>query len=610
MSKGKNPEKENKEPKKKKSLLWRIVKWTLLILVLIYVLLIVLSKLGGSTPILKQAVEDYISQNTGRSAKIGKLNNMSFFPDVGLDFVGLTIEDLSGNTLPITVSETKVAFRFFDVLLGRKNIRTLDIKDINIPAGVLADYNLELDRLYIEDVEEGAFLKAFGQVNEKPGAATLPMQVHGSRYGRYYSMLDENKLEATLGDLKVITTLDDKKLKNLELYLKDTKVLSGDFEIDRGVGEFDIEGDATILPGGSKLKPDLELDFSDKLVLKGKIGSEFLQIDDFHGQSPFMKTLDEISTIFGSKEGKGLDFNDQTADVKIDVKSLKSKSIDLGELDTTLKIQDNILTLEPVNGKISKGALSGSLSLNATAQPAAMKIDLKINDFDYGEFQQQFQKEADIDGRAEIGIALTASGKTSKALQSSLRGTLSFVGGEGKMRSNVLNIWGGGLLNALLPNFGEDTSLEMNCIVANFKLDNAIAEADALFVDTKSVTLTGSGNYNIDKDDVDMKLTPKAKDVALGDISSVVNISGPLSDMSATPNMFDLGKKVGGLLLGAVNPAFLAVTLTDLGLRDSHPCKAFIIEKEDLAAPPEPKAEEASEVSPEAEPTETKETNE
>ena len=598
MSKSKEKAKENKaqdqKPKAKKSLLWRIVKWTLLLLVLVYIILTILSRLGGSTPVLKQAVEDYISDATGRSAKIGKLNHMSFFPDIGLDFMGLTIEDPSGDMLPITVGSTKIAFRFFDVLLGRKSIRTVDVQDVKIPSGALTGYDISIEKIFIEDVEGAAAIKANGLINEKPVFVSVPLEAHGSKYGRYYSVFDEKQITATLAALSLNATAHGKNLKNIELSLGEKKVLTGDFKINRNGAKTDISGAAHILKGGSKLKLDITLDTSELLSLSGEIESERAQIGDFQSQSPFMKTLDEISAVFASKEKKGLDFNGQSADLDIDVKSLRSGAINLGTINAEFKIKDNILSLKP-EGSVSNGRLSGHLTLDANKQPAVLDVDLKINKFDYGAFQRQFKAEAEINGLADIGIALKGQGKTGAALQKSLNGTISFVGGKGKLRSSLLDVWGGGLLNALLPNFGEDTSLEMNCAVANFKIKEQVAEADALFVDTRRVTLTGSGIYNIAKDDMDMKLTPKAKDVALGDIASAVNLSGPLSDLSASPNVFDLGKKVGGLLLGAVNPAFLAVTLTDLGLNDDHPCKQFVIEKEELAPP---KAE--AEIPPEA----------
>jgi hypothetical protein len=93
----------------------------------------------------------------------------------------------------------------------------------------------------------------------------------------------------------------------------------------------------------------------------------------------------------------------------------------------------------------------------------------------------------------------------------------------------------------------------------------------------------GEGRYDIAKDNLDVQMTPKPKDIAVGDISSSVIVSGPLSDLKADISAFGLGKKIGGLMLGAVNPLFLAVTLADYGLNDNHPCKAFVIEKEELA---------------------------
>ncbi|MCB9982514.1 MAG: hypothetical protein H6861_02400 [Rhodospirillales bacterium] len=117
----------------------------------------------------------------------------------------------------------------------------------------------------------------------------------------------------------------------------------------------------------------------------------------------------------------------------------------------------------------------------------------------------------------------------------------------------------------------------------------------------KRVTLHGEGTYDFQKDYLEMVLEPKPKEIAIGTIGGAVNVSGPLSDLKASPNIFDLGKKVGGLLLGAVNPVFYAVTLADFDLADDHPCKAFVIEKETLPEPEKP-AEDSEASEPETQP--------
>ncbi|MEM7650934.1 MAG: hypothetical protein AAF204_02485, partial [Pseudomonadota bacterium] len=184
-------------------------------------------------------------------------------------------------------------------------------------------------------------------------------------------------------------------------------------------------------------------------------------------------------------------------------------------------------------------------------------------------------------------------------LEMVVAGKAGFVGGRAKMRSGLLNIWGGGLLKAIMPKFKESDDLNVNCIVVNMDVEQLKARSDAVFLDANSVTLHGEGTYDFKNDQLEMVLEPKTKNIAIGDISSAVNVSGPISNLKTSPNVFDLGKKVGGLLLGAVNPAFYAVTLADLNLSDKHPCKQFVIEQEVL--PPPPKKEEAKEEAPAAE---------
>ena len=124
------------------------------------------------------------------------------------------------------------------------------------------------------------------------------------------------------------------------------------------------------------------------------------------------------------------------------------------------------------------------------------------------------------------------------------------------MQTGMLDIWGGGLLNALLPSFSANDKLNVNCAVMDFAIDGNVAKSNALFLDTRRITVNGEGQYNIKADNLDMKISPKTKDVSIGDIGAGVNLRGPLANPSYSVSALDISKKIGGLLLGAVNPAF------------------------------------------------------
>lgn len=116
----------------------------------------------------------------------------------------------------------------------------------------------------------------------------------------------------------------------------------------------------------------------------------------------------------------------------------------------------------------------------------------------------------------------------------------------------------------------------LNCMIADFKITDAIAKPDPLFLDTKRVTVIGEGEINFLENKIDLKLEPKAKNPAFLDVATAVNVKGEIFNPKIGADTFSLFEKLGGLALGIVNPAFLAFTMTDLGITEDHPCHKFI----------------------------------
>jgi hypothetical protein len=600
-------DKKDKQVEKTKKRSWkgafkRFIKISLILGIFIFIALTILSRIGGNGEPFKIAIQDVLSDSTPYSVQIQTLNNMRIFPSISVDVEGVEFRegDATGEA-QIRVSKAKLSLKFFDVLFRPGHFRHIEMQELSAAPGSLLKQAVTLKSVSVEDDGTKAALKVQGQIGQTPLNASIGLTAQGTPTKRVYSIGNERPLDITLGALHLESDLKNRigggfKLENMTLSVGEEKALRGNFDIRaKGEGRFHIKGQGRLQPGNTQLDPDLLLDFSGKEhVISGKIDSPELTVGDFAAKAPFMRMLDEIAAIFGSGK-KEVDFTGLDLDIKMQAAQVKSGALNLGSLNTPLTLKKSALHIGPLGGKVINGNLSGDIRVNAQDNPAALETKITIKNFDYAALQKQLKHEAEIEGTAHITLDLKSKGKTATALVDGLSGKAGFVGGKARMRSGLLNIWGGGLLNALLPDFEENNDLNVNCVVANLDIENLKAQSDAVFVDTQRVTLRGKGTYDFKADHLEMVLEPKPKDISIGDISAAINLSGPLSDLKTAPNAFDLGKKVGGLLLGAVNPAFYALTLADLGLNENHPCKAFVIEKEVLPppeSPPEEKAEE------------------
>ena len=158
------------------------------------------------------------------------------------------------------------------------------------------------------------------------------------------------------------------------------------------------------------------------------------------------------------------------------------------------------------------------------------------------------------------------------------------------MESAVINNWGAGLVNALVPKKDDANELRLNCAVIDFDFDKGKGEAKTLFLDAKRTRVTGKGDIDLRDNTVDIVMKTNPKQLALLDMTPAVLVKGDLTNPSVSPSKLSLGKKIGGILLGTVNPALLAVSLSDLGISEGHPCHESINKLEESMREDEPSA--------------------
>lgn len=583
------------EQKKKKHWLWRLVKFVLFVVVFLIVIFTVIANMGGSGPVLKGAIEDFLSDATGYKAEIETLNRMTFFPNISVDVENVALRDIETAGRAVSVDKARISFGFFDVAFSTGKIRLLDVRGVSAAPGIFMEQPVSVEYFSIlkDDRNESAkpFLGAKGVIGQSAFDVRIGAQESGSVYNPKYALAKDEPFQASLGPLSATATLKrpgsgDFLFKDFELVRGGRPFTNGDLHIKRRGGTVKLQGQLKLLPSGTRLEPDLTIEPGEAGRISGTLESPVFYLEDIKSDGSFDLLAGDISRIFTPASQKrtdeGLSFGAENVDILLDFKAIRTGTLALGGIKAPLLIRDNGLKIDKITGVLGGGALEGHIKL--TPLPEAPDIFVlesafKLHGLDYGALQKQVREEASVEGKADMAARLNGQGGSFGALQEALSGEAILIAGEGRFKSGLLNIWGGGLVNALLPDLNKDESLKLNCAIMDFKIKDGIAEAQTLFVDGASVTVAGKGTYDIPEDRLDIVLKPKPKSVSIGDVATAVKLSGPLADPKIAPDTFSIGTKIGGLLLGTVNPAFWAFTLADLGLNDNHPCATFIEQK-------------------------------
>ncbi len=552
-----------------------------------------LSVLGGNSPTLKQGAEQLFTQVSGMRTEIADFENLSFFPDFQLQAGGVRFYD--GDTVKAKIQSIDFSMPFWSMLFSTGKYETIALKGIEAAAGTWTprDMSLSFLGLHAGTDEAGSSFIMEGQY----GADKIPLSVKLSlarvsgKGGRaYYTVMDEvAPFTAQIGTLALKGRFERQRARRIihidSLVAGADEVLTGTVTLKKERKAMHLFADLTVRE--SRFAPDI------RIGEEGVTGALVWPVLFLEDGAAFSALVDNIAALAapdqteGEKSSKPFGWGDKPFAITWRMDELKAHDKDVGHVGGTIEGDADKLDFQIKKGSVfSGGDLSGDLTFQKSDDSKVeFESALRLKNWHYGTLMEAYQGRSAITGTADVRVKLASAGVTTDDLLSGLEGKALLIAGQGTMKSQAFNIWGGGLVNAMLPSLDPEADATLNCMIADFDVTGGVATAKNMLIDTGRVTVLGEGRIDLPQDKISLVLEPKAKEVALLDMATAVKISGPIFSPSVGPEAFSLLKKIGGTVLGTINPAFFALSLTDLGMTEDHPCRQFI------GAPPE-KAEE------------------
>jgi uncharacterized protein involved in outer membrane biogenesis len=257
----------------------------------------------------------------------------------------------------------------------------------------------------------------------------------------------------------------------------------------------------------------------------------------------------------------------------------------LASLTGQLRLADGRLVLGPLRSDVGGAPIDARVVLDAGTDPARLEADIDARSIDYGALLRATGVTDGVEGRLDLRARLTANGNSLYAVLNTAAGQIEVVGGEGRIRGKLLELWGGNLLQIFNPvAWAEGGDTELRCVAAQFDIGEGLARSQTLLVDSKSVTVAGEMVLNLASEQIDGMFKPEPKEATLVHLGTPLRLSGTLKAPKVAPTESGL-VTLGKLAIGVVQPAALIVMFGDLGAKEKNPCAALLAQR-----PAEPRA--------------------
>jgi hypothetical protein len=254
-----------------------------------------------------------------------------------------------------------------------------------------------------------------------------------------------------------------------------------------------------------------------------------------------------------------------------------SEAFSMNELRLAATAEGGRLELKPLEGKLADGAANLALVLDARQSPADVSIDLDVAELDYGRMLRELAISDGIEGTVDVRANLTGRGDSPHAIAASLDGGLEIVGGKGRIDNGLLDATGAGLGDLLAVWREQDDDMNLNCAVARFGAEKGVLNSRAILADTQSVSFGGTGDIDLGKEELDLRITPEAKQTSLMSLAVPVRLSGPLTDPSIGPDPLGAAKATAFVVGAAINPLVaVGALVVSSETQDQNPCVAAL----------------------------------
>lgn len=283
----------------------------------------------------------------------------------------------------------------------------------------------------------------------------------------------------------------------------------------------------------------------------------------------------------------------RSADLELRFKagSLLLPALALKDLSIEMSIVNGHLKLSPFKAKVGGGTLDVNVEIRPKGSAVALNASGKVDGLDLATIGKELDITEALDGSIDAEIRLKGRGASVAALMAGLNGEKKVVMGSGRIENSLLKSLGGDLrsntLRLLNPLAGHEDVTIINCIVADFSIDDGLVSSSALVLDTGYMSVVGDGKINLKTEKLNISLKPVPKEglkaggigklsQSLGELSTPFKLGGTLANpkLALDPAQAALtaGKMIGGGKSFFERGGSIAEALEGGSKGDENPC--------------------------------------
>ncbi len=271
-------------------------------------------------------------------------------------------------------------------------------------------------------------------------------------------------------------------------------------------------------------------------------------------------------------------------DIHLVAAEVRSEILPVDRFDLSLKTEGGWLTIDPLETGLADGGLVLHASYDTTQRPPAAEVDLRLTNLSLREILAKLGEANEAAGVIDGRVRLKSRGSSLAELLGASNGRAGLVMSEGSLDAIIVEAIGLDLMEGLivlLTSDGEQDKVPIRCAVVNLDVEQGVATARPILVDTTDTKLTASGTIDLGAETLDLLIEAHPKDPSLLSGNQPLQVEGSWRSPTVAPAPGGVESNTLGWLLA---PIAALAPFFDLGLAEDAPCGALLEEARKAAA--------------------------
>jgi uncharacterized protein involved in outer membrane biogenesis len=273
-------------------------------------------------------------------------------------------------------------------------------------------------------------------------------------------------------------------------------------------------------------------------------------------------------------------------DVRYKAGQIESAFLPIDRIEAHLIAKEGWLTLDPLRTGLADGAITGFASLDGTQTPVAGEFDIRLSSLQVQDMLIKLGVDGEAFGEVDGRIRFEGRGGSVDKLLGSADGQVVLSMAGGAIDALIVEAIGLDVAESIAVLLDSMTQTEedktpIRCAIVNLELEQGIATARPIVIDTVDSKITVDGQINLQDETLDIFIEALPKDASPLSGNQPIHVDGPLLSPSVNPAPGRTESEALGWLLA---PLAAVLPFFDVGGEEDSPCGALIAEAKEAAA--------------------------